>query len=142
MSRRTTAPRKKRRPLRALLWFGVAAANDALNEQEAAIKPETVDMRPYDLVFVGSPIWLFRPAPPLWTFVGHNDFEGASVILFNTFNSRFIDENIRQFQALVQARGGRFLAHIHVRRGRIFWQKSNSELLRETRQQLDSLGQP
>ncbi len=118
------------------------SANDARNELETPISPAVVDMRPYDLVFLGSPIWLFRPAPPLWAFARRNNFAGASVVLFNTYNSRFIDEYIQQFQSLVEVQGGNYLSHIHVRRGRIFWQKSAAEVLVETRQQLEALGQP
>ena len=43
------------------------------------ITPEAVDMAKYRLVFIGSPIWWYRPAPPLWTFVAKNDFKGKKV---------------------------------------------------------------
>ena len=42
----------------------------------------------HKLVALGSPVWLFRPAPPLWAFVASHRFDGSQVLLFNTFNSR------------------------------------------------------
>ena len=41
------------------------AANDADDKVTMVqITPEIVDMRKYRLVFIGSPIWWYRPAPP------------------------------------------------------------------------------
>ena len=68
------------------------------------IKPAIVDMSKYRLVFLGSPIWWYRPAPPLWTFVEKNDFKDRNVILFNTFNSRFKSEEIEEFQGEIEKR--------------------------------------
>lgn len=39
------------------------AAGDASRHTQSEISPETVDITPYQLIFIGSPIWLFRPAP-------------------------------------------------------------------------------
>ncbi len=113
------------------------AARDAQYHTESPISPATIDMTPYRLIFIGSPIWLFRPAPPLWTFVRNTDFQGKPVVLFNTFNSRFKPDYLAEFQALIEASHGRYLDHIYVRRGRIYWQKSSQAVLRETRELLD-----
>ena len=114
------------------------AVGDASRHTESEIAPETVDITPYKLIFIGSPIWLFRPAPPLWTFVEHTDFQGKPVVLFNTFNSRFKHGELAEFHAAVEKSNGRFLDHIYVRRGRIIWQKSGKILIRDTRKLLDA----
>ena len=101
---------------------------------QVSIKPEIVDMEKYNLIFLGSPIWWFRPAPPLWTFVANNDFKGKNVVLFNTFNSRFKKEEIEEFKELVTKKGGRFLDHVYVRRGRVYYQKSGETLMKEARE--------
>jgi flavodoxin len=98
------------------------------------ITPETVDMRKYKLVFIGSPIWWYRPAPPLWTFVEKNDFKEKKVVLFNTFNSKFKSEEIELFRKEIEKKGGRLIDHIFVRRGRIYYQKSNEQILEESRE--------
>jgi len=112
------------------------ARHDAWNKLPAEVDPERVDTGPYDVVFLGSPIWWYRPAPPLWTFVEKNDFQGKSVILFNTFNSRFKPEEIGAFRQLVESRGGKLIDHVYIRRGRIFNQIDGNELVRKVRKLL------
>ena len=100
-------------------------------EKETKIIPETVDVTPYNLIFLGSPIWWYRPSVPLWTFVGKNDFQGKNVVLFNTFNSKFKNKYIQEFQQLLESRGGILADHIYVRRGRVINQLSETELIQE-----------
>ena len=113
------------------------ASKDADSEVLAQIEPEVVDMSQYRLVFLGSPIWWFRPAPPLWTFVEKNDFSGKPVILFNTFNSRFKPEKIQEFRQKIEEKGGKLVDHIYIRRGRVYYQKSGQELIEEAQTILD-----
>lgn len=69
------------------------ANNDADDKVTTTdIKPVIINMSEYRLVFLGSPILWYRPAPPLWMFVEKNDFKDKNVILFNIFNSRFKSE--------------------------------------------------
>jgi flavodoxin len=118
-------------------FTGILNANrDAWNKKTAAIKPEMVDLSSYSLIFIGSPIWWYRPAPPLWVFVEKNNFQGKAVVLFNTFNSRFKPGEIQEFQELVENKGGKFLDHIYVRRGRIYNQISGSELIEKVQELL------
>ena len=111
------------------------AANDADDKVTMVrISPEIVNMRKYRLVFIGSPIWWYRPAPPLWTFVEKNNFKEKNVILFNTFNSRFKSEEIEKFQGEIEKKGGRLIDHIFIRRGRVYYQKSGEQLLEESQE--------
>lgn len=111
------------------------AANDADDKVTMVqISPEIVDMKKYRLVFIGSPIWWYRPAPPLWTFVEKNDFKEKNVILFNTFNSRFKSEEIEKFRGEIEKKGGRLIDHIFIRRGRVYYQKSGEQLIGESRE--------
>jgi transposase len=54
-----------------------------------------------------------------------------------TGNSRFEQAEIDAFGKRVEARGGRLIGHIFLRRGRIFWQKSREELLQEVRAEIE-----
>jgi flavodoxin len=111
------------------------ADNDADDQVTTVqIKPEVVDMGKYRLVFIGSPIWWYRPAPPLWTFVEKNDFRKKNVILFNTFNSRFKSEEIEKFRGEIEKKGGRLIDHIFIRRGRVYYQNSGKQLLEESQE--------
>jgi len=121
------------------LTGSINANNDAWNEVRTTdIKPETVDMSQYNLIFLGSPIWWYRPAVPLWTFVEKNSLKDKTVVLFNTFNSRFKSEYIEEFINLVKKMDGHFLDHIYVRRGRWYYQLSREELLEKFNKILDT----
>jgi flavodoxin len=118
---------------------GVRANIEAWNEVKITdIKPVTVDMSQYNLIFLGSPIWWYRPAVPLWTFVEKNNFKDKTIVLFNTFNSKFKSEYIEEFINLVKKMGSHFLDHIYVRRGRWYSQLSREELLEKFNKILDT----
>jgi len=104
--------------------------------RQGCINPEKIDITRYNVIFLGSPIWWYRPAVPLWTFVEKHNLQGKNVILFNTFNSRFKAEYIDEFQKLVEDKGGNYLDHIYVRRGRIYDQIDRNELIKQFRELL------
>jgi len=114
------------------------ANGDSRSEKKQVdISPSVVDLHRYRLIFLGSPIWWYRPSPPLWTFVEKNDFSGKDVVLFNTFNSKFKAEPIKEFQREVEEKGGRLIDHIFIRRGRVYYQMSGKELIRQAQDLLD-----
>jgi flavodoxin len=117
-----------------------AGQGKAIFDARAAARPkiraEAIDLAPAQRVFLVSPIWMFRPATPLWAYVEQVDLSGKEVMLFTTGNSRFEQGEIDAFAKRVEARGGRFIAHNFLRRGRIYWQKSREELIDEVRKEV------
>ncbi len=93
------------------------------------ITPRTIDLTPFDTVWLGSPVWLYSPAPPIWAFVEHNRFDGQDVVLFNTFNSHIGEDHIAQFKAKVMARGAKSFVHRGVLRGRMTQQLTPEQML-------------
>lgn len=106
----------------------VNAMRDA-GKHEASLSPQAVDLSEHDAVYLGSPIWMFSPAPPIWQLVEQNRFDGKDVVLFNTFNSRFKQEFIDSFREKILQRGARSFRHQFVRRGRMPWQLSPDDML-------------
>ncbi|QNN46006.1 hypothetical protein H9L17_12535 [Thermomonas brevis] len=94
------------------------------------IRPRTLDLRPFDTVWLGSPVWFYSPAPPIWAFVEHNRFDGQRVVLFNTYNSNIGDDQIAAFKARVMARGAASFEHRALLRGRMTRQIGPDEMLR------------
>ena len=110
-------------------------------DQEVTTTPiqhDPVDLSSYDLIFLCSPTWWFRPAPPLWSFVETHDFAGKPVFLLMTGNSRLKEELIGKFGTLVEEKNGKFLGSLFIRRGRIYWQKTPGEVNEEVRDALDA----
>ena len=79
---------------------------------------------------------MFRPATPLWAYVEQAQLSGKEVTLVTTGNSRFEQSETDAFARRVEARGGRLIRHVFLRRGRIFWHKSREELLKEVRAEM------
>lgn len=94
------------------------------------ISPRTVDLKPFDTVWLGAPMWFYSPAPPIWAFVEHNRFDGQHVVLFTTFNSNFGKDQIAAFKAKVLLRGARSFEHRHALRGRMTQQLPPEEMLK------------
>jgi len=113
----------------------INALNDA-QTNHAAITPERIDASQYEMIFIGSPIWWYSPAPPAWQFINNNDIADKSIVLFNTFNSKFKQEYIEEFKTKIEDKGGIFVKHIFVKRERMGQQISTESLLKKVRQQI------
>ena len=106
------------------------ALQDARNTH-ADITPHKVDLSAYDTVYIGSPVWLYSPAPQVYQFAKNHDFSGKKVILFNSMNSKFEQRFIDDFKGIVEQNGGTFHKHLYVIRGRMGQQLSSDEFLSE-----------
>lgn len=95
----------------------------------ASIVPEELDLQQYDTVYLGSPIWLYSPAPPIWQFAKINQFTDKHVVLFNTFNSKFEQHFIDEFESLVKHNGAISFTHQAINRGRMGNQLSTQDML-------------
>jgi len=113
----------------------INALNDA-QTNHTAITPERIDVSQYETIFIGSPIWWYSPAPPAWQFINNNDIADKSIVLFNTFNSKFKQEYIEEFKTKIEDKGGIFVKHIFVKRERMGQQISTESLLKKVRQQI------
>lgn len=107
----------------------ISALKDA-RSNVAEITPTRIDLSSYDTVYLGSPIWLYSPAPPIWQFAKDNDFTNKHVVLFNTFNSKFDQHFIDEFEALVRSNGAVSFSHQYVKRGRMGSQISTEQMLK------------
>jgi flavodoxin len=119
---------------------GLLAGQDA--DEEVVTTPiEHLPVEPsrYELVILCSPTWWYRPAPPLWSFVENHDFTGASVFLLMTGNSRLTEERAGKFGPWVEQRGGTFLGRAFIRRGRVYWQRSTSQVHDEAQALIEEL---
>jgi hypothetical protein len=98
---------------------GWASAMDDARGTQAEIQPRVLDLSRYATIWLGAPIWLYHPAPPIRAFVEANRFDGQQVVLFNTYNSRFDPAAIAAFEQAVRERGAQGFRHLAVRRGRM-----------------------
>ena len=96
-----------------------------------------VDLTKYDLIFLCSPTWWYRPAVPLFSFVENHDFANKPVFLIMTGNSKKTDDKTGKFETLVKEKNGNLLDVLFFQRGRIYWQKTPEQVNNEVREALN-----
>lgn len=114
--------------------LGIPGLINALKDARtniAKISPSTIDLSEYSKVYLGSPIWLYSPAPPIWQFASENNFKDKEVVLFNSFNSKFEQHFIDSFDNLVKAQGAKSFTHQFIKRGRMGSQISTKKMLEQ-----------
>ena len=95
------------------------------------IQHDPVNLKDYDLIFLCSPTWWYRPAIPLFSFVENHDFAGKSVFLIMTGNSKKTDEKTGKFETIVGGKNGKLLDVLFIQRGRVYWQKTPEQVNKE-----------
>lgn len=78
--------------------------NLAAKEKKQNIKPELQDngnIKDYDIIFVGTPVWWYTMAPPVKTFLSANDFTGKIIVPFCTHGGGGASSTYSDMQKLV-----------------------------------------
>ncbi|MFV0627117.1 MAG: flavodoxin [Alphaproteobacteria bacterium] len=80
--------------------------NQLKNKNYPDIKKDFPNFEEYDVIFVGAPVWWYKPATPLFSFLNQADFQGKKVVPFSTQGSNVgtfeedFKENIKDAQIL------------------------------------------
>lgn len=81
------------------------------------IQPLTKDLKAYDVIFLGYPVWFGTYAPPMITLLNDIDLSGKKVVPFCTFGSGGLDSSTRDLAA--KQPGAEILPGYGVRTARI-----------------------
>ena len=71
------------------------------------ISPKTVDLGPYDLIFIGTPIWGMKFSPAVNTFITSSDFKNKKVVLFVTTSARMKESAFDEYSEMISQKGGK-----------------------------------
>ncbi len=81
-----------------------------------AIGSKIADIRLYDVIYVGFPVWWYREPSIIDTFMEAYDFSGKKVVPFATSGGSPMGDAEKRMQALAPkakvAKGKRFAAHV------------------------------
>ena len=65
------------------------------------IKPLSVNVEDYDIIFLGYPIWFGTYAPPVKTFLTNAHLDGKKIVPFCTFGSGGLNTSVNDLKALL-----------------------------------------
>lgn len=95
---------KPRRPGGLVYLTGGLAA---LMNKGSKTKPVDINLKRYERIFIGSPIWASRPAPAINSFIYKTDFDGRSIIPFFTMGGDNADKALANIRAKIEKSQGK-----------------------------------
>jgi flavodoxin len=78
------------------------------------INPIDVDIKQYERIFIGSPIWADRPAPAINSFIYQMNFEGRSIIPFFTLGGNNAKRAVANTTAKIERRQGKVVGSFAI----------------------------
>ena len=79
----------------------------AITNRGSKTNPVDVDLKQYERIFVGSPIWASRPVPAVNSFIYQTNFEGRSVIPFFSMGGTTPEKALANITAKIEKRQGK-----------------------------------
>lgn len=87
--------------------FGfIKGAVDSVRSKSTNIKYENVNLKDYDKVYLGTPVWASKPTPAVVKFIEENDFGGVNTVTFATMKSSGDKTTISIMNNMIISKGG------------------------------------
>lgn len=97
---------QERRPIPMPLVY-ISGSLRAFMNWGSKINPIDIDLKQYERIFIGSPMWAYRPAPAINSFIYQTDFEGRSAIPFFTMGGDNAESSVANITAKIERRRGK-----------------------------------
>jgi flavodoxin len=88
-------------------WFIFTGAISAMRGAQSKIKPIDTDLRGYDRIFVGSPVWGGSPSTAINAFIAKADFSGKEAVPFMTMGGNHASGALKKMSERIEERGGK-----------------------------------
>ena len=119
-----TKPRKGKLAVYAMGGFA------AVRNKGSNIKPMKLDLKQYDRIFVGSPIWASRPGPAVNAFIYDTNFEGRSVVPFCTMGGDNAEKALGNMRAKIEKSQGKVVGSFAITTNKV----SDKEIVVRTKE--------
>jgi len=97
---------EERRPI-PMPFVYLSGGFRAITNRGSRICPVDVDLKRYERIFIGSPIWASRPTPAINSFIYQTDFEDRSVIPFFTMGGDNSEKALANITAKIEKSRGK-----------------------------------
>jgi flavodoxin len=79
----------------------------AMTNRRSKINPVDVDLKQYERIFIGSPIWASRPTPAVNSFIHQTNFGGRDVIPFFSMGGTTSERALANITAKIEKSQGK-----------------------------------
>jgi flavodoxin len=79
----------------------------AMTNRRSKINPVDVDLKQYERIFIGSPIWASRPTPAVNSFIHQTNFGGRDVIAFFSMGGTTSERALANITAKIEKSQGK-----------------------------------
>jgi flavodoxin len=97
---------EERRPI-SFPFVYLSGGFAAFTNRGRKINPIDVDLKQYERIFIGSPMWAYRPTPAVNSFIYQTNFEGRTVIPFFTMGGDSSETAVANITAKIEKRQGK-----------------------------------
>jgi flavodoxin len=104
---------EERRPI-PMPFVYLSGGFAALTNRGSKINPIDVDLKQYERIFIGSPIWAYRPAPAINSFIYQTNFEGRSMIPFFTMGGDNSEKALANITAKIERSQGKVVGSFAI----------------------------
>lgn len=80
---------------------------DAFRGKTTQIEYKEVDLKRYDTVYIGTPVWAAKATPAILQFIKENDFNEVNVVTFATMGSSGGQSTIKIMNNLLEMNGAK-----------------------------------
>jgi menaquinone-dependent protoporphyrinogen IX oxidase len=91
----------------------------AIMNRGREINPIRVDLKQYERIFIGSPIWASRPVPAINSFIYQTNFEGRSIIPFFSMGGTTPEKALANITAKIEKSQGRVTGSFAITSNRV-----------------------
>lgn len=106
----------------------------AMTNRGSRIKPVAVDLRQYDRIFIGSPIWASSPTPAINSFIYQTNFEGRSIIPFFTMGGTTSEKALANIATKIEKSRGKVAGSFAITSYKV----SNEEIMARANEAIKS----
>ena len=86
----------------------------AIRNKGIDINPLNFDLKQYETIFIGSPIWASRPTPAVNSLIYTNNFEGQNIVPFFTMGGNSSDKALANITAKIERSRGRVIGSFAI----------------------------
>ena len=105
---------EERRPI-PMPFVYLSGGFRAVTNRGSRICPVDVDLKRYERIFIGSPIWASSPTPAINSFIYQTDFEDRNVIPFFTMGGDNSEKALANITAKIEKSRGKVVGSFAIK---------------------------